>query len=85
MLNLKMTLGMLLIAYLNLGSASCSKKLDLDIGIFSKKHQKFYFANEKKETKYEFGTFDPRADKLVCVPYDQYIDYTEKYTCKRNQ
>ena len=78
-----MTLGMLLIAFLSLGVASCRHKNDVDIGIFSKKYQKFYFANEYEGTKYEFGTYDSRADKLVCVPYEQYIEMTKEYVCKK--
>ena len=73
----------LLIAYLNLGASSCSKKQDIDIGIFSKKYQKFYFANEYTEEEYEFDTFDQRADKLVCVPYKQYIQLQKDYVCKK--
>jgi len=55
----------------------------VDIGVFSKKYQKFYFANEYEGTKYEFGTYDSRADKLVCVPYEQYIEMTKEYVCKK--
>lgn len=56
--------------------------MDVDVGIFSRKYQKFYFSNDATGEKYEHDTFDPRADKLVCVPYQQYIDLQENYTCK---
>lgn len=74
--------AMLLISFLSLGIASCPKKNDIDIGLFSVKHQKFYFDNEKTGIAYEHGTYDARANKLVCVPYAQYIDYQSRYTCK---
>ena len=57
--------------------------MDVDVGIFSRKFQKFYFSNDARGTKMEFGTTDPRADKLVCIPYQQYIDIQTEYTCKK--
>lgn len=79
-----MTLGMLLIAYLSLGISSCQTKQNIDVGIFSRDYQKFYFSNAYTGKKAEFGTQDDRADRLVCVPYQQYIDIKKNYTCTRN-
>jgi hypothetical protein len=83
MQKLKMISGMLLISFLTLGNNSCQTKQNIDVGIFSRDYQKFYFSNQATGKKFEIQSTDPRADKLVCVPYRQYIDLQKNYTCQR--
>ena len=83
MLTLKMISGMLLISFLTLGNSSCQTKQNIDVGLFSVDYQKFYFSNAKTGNKFEIDATDSRANKLVCLPYRQYIDLQKNYTCQR--
>lgn len=65
---------------------SCaSKPLDLDIGLFSRDAQTFYFHNAATAKDYQLESEDPAADKLVCIPNKQYLQYLKDYTCTKNK
>lgn len=83
MLNLKTISALLLISFSLCGFPGCEEKYNIDKSIFSWEHQKFYQSNEATGAKAEFTCQDKRADKLVCMPYGQYIDFFNNYECKK--
>lgn len=78
----KMTSVKLLTILLTFTISGCKDKLNLDISIFSWKFQKFYQSNEATGEKAEFPPTDQRADKIVGIPYNQYIDFQKNYECR---
>lgn len=83
MRNPKMISVMLLVSFSCLAFPGCPQKLNIDKSIFSWEHQKFYQSNDFTGKEAEFTCQDPRADKLVCMPYDQYIKFQQDYVCKK--
>lgn len=83
MRNLKMISVMLLIAFSLYGCKS--EDYNIDKSFFSVEHQKFYQSNQYTGVKAEFPPTDMRADKLICAPYDQYIDFFDQYVCTKKK
>lgn len=78
MLKPKMILGMLLVSC----SLLACKGEDIDKCTFSKKFQKFYCHNDFTNKDWEYQAVNATTD-MVCMPYDQYIDFQKDYVCKR--
>jgi hypothetical protein len=85
MRSLKMISVMLLASFSLCGFSGCEEKYDIDKSIFSWEHQKFYQSNAATGKKAEFTCEDQRADKLVCVPSEQYIKFFEDYVCTKRK
>lgn len=75
---LKMISVMLLVSCALLGC----KGEDIDICTFSKQFQKFYCHNEFTGKDWEYSAVQAPTD-MVCMPYDQYVNFQKEYVCKK--
>jgi len=82
MRRLKKIIAVTLVSFSCLAFPGCPEKLDIDKCTFSAKFQKFYCHNDFTNKDWEYAAVAAPVD-MVCIPYDQYIEFQKDYVCKR--